>query len=45
VGVLGGLVEQSKGKDGKSVAILRFLSSNPRRCRLKTEGLLPVSKY
>jgi hypothetical protein len=45
-GYLGGLVEHSKGKGGKSVvAIPRFLCGSPRLCRLRTEGLVPVSKY
>jgi hypothetical protein len=39
-GCLGGPVEHSEGKGGESVvAILRFL------CRLRTEGLVPMSKY
>jgi hypothetical protein len=43
---LGGPVEHSEGKGGESVvAILRFLCDSPRLCRLRTEGLLPVSKY
>jgi hypothetical protein len=45
-GHVGGPVEHSKGKDGKSVvAILRFLCGRPRLCRLRTEGLVPLSKY
>jgi hypothetical protein len=37
-------MEHSKGKGGKSVvAILRFLCGS--LCRLRTEGLVPVSKY
>jgi hypothetical protein len=45
-GQLGGPVEHSEGKDGESVvAILRFLYGIPRLCRLRTEGLVPVSKY
>jgi hypothetical protein len=43
---LGGPVEHSEGKGGESVvAILRFLCGSPRLCRLRTEGLVPVSKY
>jgi hypothetical protein len=39
-------VEYSEGKGGESVmAILRFLCGSSRLCRLKTEGLVPVSKY
>jgi hypothetical protein len=39
-------VEHSDGKDEESVvAILRFLYGSPRLCRLRTEGLVPVSKY
>jgi hypothetical protein len=39
-------VEYSEGKGGESVvAILKFLCSSPRLCWLRTEGLLPVSKY
>jgi hypothetical protein len=45
-GHLGGSVEHSKGKGRESVvAILRFLCGSPRLCRLRTEGLVPVSKY
>jgi hypothetical protein len=45
-GHLGGPMEHSEGKGGESaVAILRFLCGSPRLCRLKTEGLVPVSKY
>jgi hypothetical protein len=45
-GHLGGPVEHSEGKGGESiVAILRFLCGSPRLCRLRTEGLVPVSKY
>jgi hypothetical protein len=45
-GHLGGPVEYSEGKGGESVmAILRFLCGSSRLCRLKTEGLVPVSKY
>jgi hypothetical protein len=39
-------VEHSEGKDGESVvAILMFLCGSSRLCRLRTEGLIPVSKY
>jgi hypothetical protein len=39
-------VEHSDGKDEESVvAILRFLYGSPLLCRLRTEGLVPVSKY
>jgi hypothetical protein len=39
-------VEHSEGKDRESVmAIPRFLCGNPCLCQLKTEGLVPVSKY
>jgi hypothetical protein len=45
-GYLGGLVEHSEGKGGESaVAIPRFLCGSPRLYRLRTEGLVPVSKY
>jgi hypothetical protein len=45
-GHLGGSVEHSKGKGGKSiVAIQRFLCGSPHLCQLRTEGLVPVSKY
>jgi hypothetical protein len=45
-GHLGGSVEYSEGKGGKSVvAIPKFLCGSPRLCRLRTEGLIPVSKY
>jgi hypothetical protein len=45
-GQLGGPVEHSEGKDGESVvAILRFLCGSPYLCQLRTEGLVPVSKY
>jgi hypothetical protein len=45
-GHLEGSVEHSKGKSGKSdVAIPMFLCGSPRLCRLRTEGLVPVSKY
>jgi hypothetical protein len=43
---LGGSVEHSEGKDEDSVvAILRFLCGSSHLCRLRTEGLVPVSKY
>jgi hypothetical protein len=43
---LGGLVEHSEGKGGESVvAILMFLYGRPRLHRLRTEGLVPMSKY
>jgi hypothetical protein len=45
-GLLGESVEHSKGNGGESVvAILRFLCGSHRMCRLRTEGLIPVSKY
>jgi hypothetical protein len=45
-GQLGGPVEHSEGKGGESiVAILRFLCGSPRLYWLRTEGLVPVSKY
>jgi hypothetical protein len=45
-GQLGGLVEHLEGKGGESVvSILRFMCGSPRLCRLRTEGLIPVSKY
>jgi hypothetical protein len=45
-GHLGGSVEHSKGKGGESaVAIQRVLCGSPRLCRLRTEELVPVSKY
>jgi hypothetical protein len=45
-GQLGGPVEHSEGKDRESVVvILMCLCSNPRLCRLRTDGLVPVSKY
>jgi hypothetical protein len=41
---LWGLVEYSKGKGGESVvAIPRFLCGSPYLCRLRTEGLVPVT--
>jgi hypothetical protein len=43
---LGGPVEHSEGKGGESVVtILRFLCGSPCLCRLRIEGLVPVSKY
>jgi hypothetical protein len=43
---LGGPVEHSEGKGGENVvAILMFLCGSPHLCRLRTEGLIPVSKY
>jgi hypothetical protein len=43
---LGVPVEHSEAKGGESVvAILRFLCGSLRLCRLRTEGLVPVSKY
>jgi hypothetical protein len=45
-GQLGGPVEHSEGKGGESaVAILRFLCCSPCLCRLRIEGLVPMSKY
>jgi hypothetical protein len=45
-GHLGGPMEHSEGKGGKSaVAILGFLCGNPCLYRLRTEGLVPMSKY
>jgi hypothetical protein len=45
-GQLGGPVEHSEGKGGESaMVILRFLCGSPRLCQLRTEGLVPVSKY
>jgi hypothetical protein len=45
-GQLGGPVEHTEGKGGESaVAILRFLCGSPGLCWLRTEGLVPVSKY
>jgi hypothetical protein len=45
-GHLGGSVEKSEGKGGETVvAILRFLCGSHRMCRLRTKGLVPVSKY
>jgi hypothetical protein len=43
---LGGSVGHSEGKGGESgVSILRFLCGSPRLCRLRTEGLVHMSKY
>jgi hypothetical protein len=45
-GHLGGSVEHSEGKGGETVvAILRFLCGSHCMCRLRTKGLVPVSKY
>jgi hypothetical protein len=45
-GAIRGSVEHSKRKDMESaMAILRFLYGSSRLCRLRTEGLVPVSKY
>jgi hypothetical protein len=45
-GQLGELVEHLEGKGGDSVmVILRFLCGSARLCRLRTEELVPVSKY
>jgi hypothetical protein len=45
-GQLGGSVKHSERKGGESVvAITRFLCGSSRLCRLRTEGLVPVSKY
>jgi hypothetical protein len=45
-GHLGGSVKHLEGKGGENVvAILRFLYGSPRLCRLRTEVLVPVSKY
>jgi hypothetical protein len=39
-------VEHSEGKEEESVvAILRFLYGSIHLCQLRTEGLVPVSKY
>jgi hypothetical protein len=35
---------EGMGREGV-VVILRFLCGAPRLCRLRTEGLIPVSKY
>jgi hypothetical protein len=45
-GHLRGSMEHLEEKDGESdVAILSFLCGSPRLCRLRTGGLVPVSKY
>jgi hypothetical protein len=45
-GHLGGSVEHSEGNGGESaVAISKFLCGSPLLYRLRTEGLLPMSKY
>jgi hypothetical protein len=45
-GYLGGSVKHSEGKGGESVvAISRFLCGSSLLCRLRTDGLVPVSKY
>jgi hypothetical protein len=45
-GPLGGSVEHLEGKDEESVVgILRFLCGSPCLCRLRTDGLVSVSKY
>jgi hypothetical protein len=45
-GHLGGSVEHLEGKDGEGVvAIPRFLCGSPHLCWLRTEGLVPMSKY
>jgi hypothetical protein len=45
-GHLGGPVEHSEGKGGESaMATPRFLCGSPRLCQLRTDGLVPVSKY
>jgi hypothetical protein len=45
-GLISGSVEPSEGKAGESaVAIPRFSMWYPRLCRLRTEGLVPMSKY
>jgi hypothetical protein len=39
-------MEHSEGKGRESVvAIPRFLCISPHLCRLRTEGLVPVSKH
>jgi hypothetical protein len=43
---LGEPVEHSEGEGGESaMAIPRFLCGSPYQCRLRTDGLVPVSKY
>jgi hypothetical protein len=45
-GQVGETVEHLEGKDGEhTVAIPMFLCGSPSLCRLRTEGLVPVSKY
>jgi hypothetical protein len=45
-GPLGGSVEHSEGKNEESaLAIPVFLCGSPCLCRLRTEGLVPVSKF
>jgi hypothetical protein len=45
-GHLGGPVEHSEGKGGESVVTIpRFLCGSPRLCWLRTDELVPVSKY
>jgi hypothetical protein len=45
-GHLGRPVEHSEGKGGESAVVIpRFLCGSPRLCRLRTEGLVSVSKY
>jgi hypothetical protein len=45
-GHLGGPVEHSERKGGRSVvAVMRFLCGSLHLCRLRTEGLVPMSKY
>jgi hypothetical protein len=45
-GHLGRPVKHSKGKGAESVVTIpRFLCGSPRLCCLRTDGLVPVSKY
>jgi hypothetical protein len=45
-GHLGGSVEHLEGKGRESdVAILKFLCGSLCLCRLRTKGLVPMSKY
>jgi hypothetical protein len=45
-GHLEGSVEHLEEKGGESdVTILRFLCGSPCLCQLRTEGLIPMSKY
>jgi hypothetical protein len=45
-GQLGGPVEHLEGKGGENhVVIPRFLCGSPHLCQLRTEWLVPVSKY